>query len=139
MPKSPAYQTLLLMKTLRTLILVDCLNTPFITILNPDQTPAGAIVCPMLEELVLYVKNKEWLRTKGLLAMVKRRFSRGAGLSTIAIVSPEEFVPATVVFELRKYVPLVEYMLGDAIPLWDEIGLEDDPRYIGNWGYESDW
>ena len=137
--ESPAYQTLHLMKTLRTLILAGCLNTPFITVLNPDQTPTRTLVCPALEELVLYVKKKEWLHIKGLLGMAKGRSSSRARLSTIEIVSPHEVVSAKDVLELRNYVSRVEYRLGDTMPQWDEIGHENDRGWKGSWGYESDW
>ena len=137
--KSPAYHTLLLMKTLRTLILTDCLNIPFITVLTPDKTPSGTLVCPVLEELVLYIKKREWFCVNELLGMAKGRSSSGARLSTITIVSPQEIVPAKDVLELRNHALHVEYRLDDVMPEWDEICHKNDQGWEGGWGYESDW
>ena len=130
--KSPPLQTLLLMSALRTLILVDCLNAPFISALDPSKTPSGTLVCPKLEELVLYVKNKDWFCINELLEMAKERSSRGAGLSTITIFSSQEFVPAKVL-KLRDHVSCVEYRLDDVVPGWDEI-----PNDVKDPGYKSD-
>ena len=132
--RSPPLQTLLLMNALCTLILIDCHNVPFISALNPCKTPSGTLVCPKLEELVLYVKNKDWFCINELLEMVKERSSRGAGLSTITIFSSQEFVPAKKVLKLRDHVSCVEYRLDDVVPVWDEI-----PNDIKDPGYESDW
>ena len=132
--KNHPYQTLLLMSALRTLILIDCLNVPFISALNPSQNPSGTLVCPELEELALYIKEKEWFCISELSEMVKERGSRGAGLSTITIFSPQEFVPAKEVLKLRDHVSYVEYRLDDVLPVWDE--TPDDVEYFG---YESDW
>ena len=137
--KSPVYHTLLLMKSLRILILTDCLNIPFISALNPDKTPSKTLVCPVLEELVLYVKKKEWFCIDKLLGMAKGRSSSGARLSTITIVSTQEFMPVENVLELRNHVSRVEYRLDNVMPLWDKIGHEDDQGCEGGWGYESGW
>jgi len=137
--ESSTYRTLLLMNALRTLILADCLNVPFITALNPKKAPSGTLVCPALEEIVLYIKEKERSCIDGLLEMVEGRSSSGTRLSTITIVSPQEFVPAKDVLELRNHVSQVEYRLDDVVPPWDGIGLENDQCCEGSWGYESDW
>jgi hypothetical protein len=101
------------MNALRTLTLTDCLNLPFVFALNPNRTPSKAVVCPELEELVLYIKTRDRFCIDELLEMVKERDSRGAKLSTITIVCPQEFVPAKEVDKLRDHVSSVEYRLDD--------------------------
>jgi len=132
--KSSVYKTLLLMKALRTLVLSNCLNLPFASALNPNQTPSRTVVCPELEELVLYVEKKERFCINELLKMVKERASRGTKLSTITIVSSREFMPANEVLKLRNYVPRVEYRLDNVVPRWDDI-----PNHVDNTGFESGW
>lgn len=132
--KSPPLQTLLLMDALCTLILDDCRNAPFISALDPSKTPSRTLVCPKLEELVLYVKNKDWFCINELLNMAEERSSRGAGLSTITIFSSQEFIPAKKVLKLRDHVSRVEYRLDDVVPVWDEI-----PNDVKDPGYMSDW
>jgi hypothetical protein len=132
--KSPVYQTLRLMNALRTIVLTDCLNLPFASALNPNKTPSGTVVCPDLEELVLYVKKKEWFCINALLGMVQKRASRGTKLSTITIISSQEFVPAEEVLKLRNHVSHVEYRLDNVVPRWDHI-----PDYVDETGFESSW
>ena len=132
--KFPPYQTLLLMNALRTLVLIDCHNIPLIFALNPSRIPSGTLVCPKLEELVLCIRKGEWFCVRELLEMVKERSSRGAGLSTITIFSPQEFVPAREVLKLRDHVPCVEYRLDDVVPALDEIPNDiKGPRCECNW------
>jgi hypothetical protein len=131
--KSPICQTLLLINSLRTLTLTDCLNLPFIFALNPNRIPSKVVVCPELEELVLYIKTRDRLCIDELLEMVKERDSRGAKLSTITIACPQEFVPAREVDKLRGHVTSVEYRLDDVMPRWDYI-----PGSVDVTGYETD-
>jgi hypothetical protein len=90
--KSPVYQTLLLMNTLHTLTLTDCLNLPFVSALNPSQIPSRAVVCIKLKELVLYIRTKDRFCINELLEMTKERASRGAKISSIKIACLQEFV-----------------------------------------------
>jgi len=132
--KSPVYLTLLLLNNLRTLILTNCSDLPFISALTPGQNPSRTVVCPNLEELVLYVNSKDRFCINGLLKMAEDRASRSAKLSTITIVVPQEIVPAKEVLKLRNHVSHVEYRLDDTVPEWDDVpGDTDDP------GCESDW
>jgi len=117
----PPYQTLLLMNALRTLVLIDGHNVPFIAALNPCRIPSGTLVCPKLKDLVLYIKKPEWFCIRELLEMAKERSSRGARLSTIKIFSPQELVPAKEVLKLRDHVSCVKYRLDDVVPVLDEI------------------
>jgi hypothetical protein len=131
--KSPICQTLLLINSLRTLTLTDCLNIPFIFALNPNRIPSKVIICPELEELVLYIKTRDRFCSDELLEMVKERDSRGAKLSIITIACPQEFVPAREVDKLRGHVSSVEYRLDDVMPRWDYI-----PGSVDFTGYETD-
>ena len=132
--QSPVYQTLALMNNIRTLTLVDCLNLPFIFALNPKQDSSRTIVCPELEELVLYIRNKDRFCINELLEMVKERASSGARLSIVTIVGFQVFVPGKEVFKLKNHVSRVEYGLDDSAPEWDAL-----PTDVGGTGYESDW
>ena len=132
--KSTIYQTLLPMKNIRTLTLTHCLNLPFILALNPRQDPSRTVVCPKLEDLVLYITNGAWFCIKELLAMVKERASSGAKLSTITIIGSQEFVSAKEVLKLRDHVSQVEYRLDDVVPEWDAVPSDADDA-----GCESDW
>jgi hypothetical protein len=131
--KSPGYLTFILMNSLRTLILIGCPNLSFILALNPKKNPTGTVVCPELEELVLYIPNKDWFCINPLLETMRERASSGAKLSILMIVGSEEFVPAKEVLKLRNHVSRVEYRLDDVVPGWDVI--PDDV----NSTYESDW
>ena len=127
---SSVYQTLFLMNALRTLILIDCLNAPFISALNPSRT-SGTLVCPVLEELVLYVEKEEWFCVDELLGMVKERNSRGARLSTITIVSSPELMLTKKVLKLRDHVSRVEYKLDDVARIRKSV--------LDDFDHESDW
>jgi len=71
--KSPVYLTLLPMNSLRTLTLRVCLVVPFVRALDPEQNPYRAVLCPRLEELVLYITDEDLLSVSGLLEMAKQR------------------------------------------------------------------
>ena len=132
---SGAYQTLHLMNNLRTLVLTDCLNHSFIFALNPDRNASNMVVCPELEEVVLHIREqREGSCIDGLLEMAKERASRGAKLSTVVIVCPREYIPVEKVFDLRSYVPYVDYRLDDTTPRWDILpGEADEASYDGDW------
>ena len=132
--KSATYRTLFLMKALRALTLTDCFNATFVSALNPSQNLSGTLLCPELEELILYIKKKEQLCIKELLEMTKERDSKGARLSTIKIVSAEAFVSAKKVLKLRDRVTRVEYRLDDIVPAWD-----DDLDRIPHFEDDNDW
>jgi hypothetical protein len=101
------------MNALRTLTLSDCLGLPFIPALNPNRIPYKAVVCPKLDEFVLYISTRDQLCINELLGMAKERRSRGAKLMAIRVVCPQEFVLAKEVLKLRGHVTSVEYRLDD--------------------------
>ena len=121
----PVFQTLSAMTNLRTLVLTECDNLPFILALNPDKNSSKLVLCPNLEELVLYVESQEWFRIKYLLGMTKERASRGVKLSSITIVGLGELAPVEGIFKLREHVTRVDYRVDDAPPDWDELPSDD--------------
>lgn len=132
--KHPVYETFFFMSNLQTLTLTNCFNLPFILALNPKQTPSRTVTCPELEEIFLYVEEKDWFCFSELLEMARERASRGAKLSVITIVSPQELLPAKEVFKLRAHVSYVEYRLDDTMPGWDTLPDDaDDTSYASDW------
>ena len=120
--ESAAYQLLLPMKDLRTLTLMNCTNLSFILALNPNHNTSNEVLCPKLEELVLYiqVRRGESLADE-LLEMAKARASRGARLSAIVIVCWWGFtVPG-----LENYTARLEYSDVET-PSWDSVPSEAD-------------
>ena len=128
------YQTLLPMNDIRTLMLIDCAHPCFITGLNPNRNTSNTMVCPKLEELVMYVQeslNESYIGE--LVDMAKERASTGAKLSTFVVDCPREPGLAHEAFVLKRYVPRAEHRLdghpldwgpilrkvGDTIPGWD--------------------
>ena len=104
------------MKGLRTLTLIQCNNLPFILALNPGQNPSNHALCPELQEIVLYVEERESFNISELMAMAKERASRGAEILSITIVGLGELVPGREVFKLREYVANVDYKVGENPP-----------------------
>ena len=115
------------MGDLRTLTLIRCNNLSFIHALNPERNKSDTVLCPDLQELVLYVKKRDWYYLAELVEMASERDERYAKLSSITIVSLDEMCPRKEVFKLRKFVSRVEYKLDDVSPDWDTIpGNESD-------------
>ena len=119
--ESPVFQTLSSMNSLRALTLTKCDNLPFILALNPEENPSKLILCPNLEELILYVELQDQLHIKRLISMAKNRASGGAKLSSVMIVGLDELTPGRKVFKLGKYVTDVKCRVDDASPTWDHI------------------
>lgn len=117
-----SYQLLDTMKAVRILTLSQCTNLPFISALDPDKCPDQTVLCPELEEIVLYINDPKEVHINQLLKMAKMRASRRAKLSavTITVVNgvttrPEE------VFQLREHVSRVEYRMDVTLPQWDAL------------------
>ena len=115
----PGFQTLSAMTNLHTLVLTECDNLPFILALNPDKNSSKLVLCPGLEELVLYVESQDQFQIRCLLRTTKERASRGMKLSSITIAGLGELVPAEGVFKLGEYVTRVAYRVDDVLPDWD--------------------
>ena len=108
--KSAAYQMLLLMNGLRTLVLVNCLNLPLAFALNPGCNTSNTVVCPKLEKLFLCDPDQEEeFCIDELLEMAKARAAGGAKLSTIVIICPLELISAEKVSNLRDYASHAEH------------------------------
>ena len=124
--ESASYLIFLRMKALRTLTLIQCNNLPFILALNPDQNPLKHIICPKLEEVVLYVEKRESFNISALITMAKERASRRKKLPSITIISLGELVPGREVFKLGEYVTSVVYRVMEEPPAWDSIPEDGD-------------
>jgi len=118
------YRTFHSMKNLRTLTLSRCNNLEFVLALNPSKNPSKTILCPKLEEIILYIERPDQFHVDELLSMAKERASGGVKLPTITIVSTEALAPTKEVFQLRKHVSRVEYKFDDAPPEWDTLPNE---------------
>ena len=118
--RTVAYQTLLRMENLRTPTLACCTNRPFILALNPGQNTSNTVVCPELEELILFVlRDEDELCVDELLEMVEGRSSRGAKLPTIVIVNWEGRVSPKEALRLGGCASHVEYKLFHTTPIWN--------------------
>ena len=104
-----AYQTLLLLASLRTLAFSHRQSLyGFIDALRPSASSSEVAACPKLEELVLaFHINEGMFDMKDVIEMAAARASRGVGLKSIRIVSNDK-VMRTDVLELKKYVLHVE-------------------------------
>jgi len=119
--KCPVFRTLSSMNNLHTLVLTKCNNLPFILALNPNEAPSNVVLCPNLEELVLYIKSQDQFRIKRLISMAKGRASRDVKLSSITIVGVGELAPGKEVFKLREHIERVHYWVDDEPPDWDDL------------------
>ena len=117
--KSSLYRTFHCMEDLRTLMLIRCDNLPFIHTLNPDKNPDKIVLCPRLEEIIIYIGGWDPLHVDELVNMAKERALRGAKLSAVTVVSIDAVVPKEEVFQLRKYASRVEYKFDNVVPKWD--------------------
>jgi len=59
----------------------ECKYPPFIDILDPDKNPFKIVLCPKLEEIVVYVNHLDQSRINELLNLAEGPASRGAKLS----------------------------------------------------------
>ena len=119
----PIFKTLSSMNDLRTFVLVCSDYLPFILALDPEQNPSNLILCPSMEELVLYIVwYSDNLHPKYLTTMAKNRASRGAKLSSIMITILGGYSIEKDLSKLREHVTHVEHRTIDSgPPPWDEI------------------
>ena len=104
----PVYRALLPMKVLHTLKIDRCDDPDiYIHALDPSMSSSGAVVCPVLEELVIV--HEVVFDIKIVVAMAAARASRGAKLKSVKIVSWYKTVCSQPnVLELKKHVLHVE-------------------------------
>lgn len=116
-------QTLLPMRSIRTLVVSRCTNrslSTFMEVLTPNKTQLVGVVCPLLERLVLMVSNDNF-DIRSVLKMVAGRASRGIKLKSLVIVGDwvrDSEGGLLDVSELGKYVSKVEY--SSKIPVDDD-------------------
>ena len=122
------YQLLYPMNNLRTLTLIESNSLPFILALDPDENSNEIVLCPKLEEIVLYIKPPFKFHVNELLRMAKKRTSRDARLSAIMIVSAYKLAPSMELSGLRKHVSRVERMFDDVPPAWDTLPGNNPPE-----------
>ena len=126
----PVFQTLSSIKNLRTLVLSECNNQPFILALNPEKNASGLVLCPHLQELTLYTSPlRHHPYTRRLITMAKNRASRGAKLSLLTIVDLGELGLRDEVFELREDVMHLDYRIGSEPPRWDVLHGKDGSTF----------
>jgi len=119
--ESSLYYTLNRMSNLRTLTLVRCNNLHFILALDPAQNPLGRVLCPKLEELVLYVEARKLFNITELMNMARERALKKAKLPSITIIGLGELAPGKEAFKLREHVTRVEYRVEEEPPMWHAI------------------
>ena len=132
--KSPIFRSLFQMNDLRTLTLIECNNLSFIYSLNPEKNESDSVLCPNLEEVVIYFKKRDWFCLEELMEMALERDERRMKLQSVTIVSIDEMCSKKEVFKLRRYVSHVEYKLDVVSPEWDAISGDEDSS-----SDESDW
>ena len=121
----PVFQALSSTNNLRTLTLIECKNQPFISALDPEKNASKSVLCPKLEEIILYAGS--WYFIKTLISMAKGRASRGAKLSSIMLMGLGSSAPGKGVSELRDHVMCVGYMDSDIeVPEWDYLSDESE-------------
>jgi len=120
---SHIFHTLRLMNNLRTLALNEVDNNPFIHALNPEENESRTVLCPELEELVIYIKTQHYLNTDHLSETVQKRAMISSKLSSITIIDLSEGYQThkQAILALRKYVSRVEYKLEMSPPDWDAV------------------
>ena len=129
---SPIFQRLSSMKALRILILIKCDSPPFLCASNPEEnTQSTSVLCPNLEELVLYIEFQDDLRIEHLISMAKNRASAGAMLSSITIVGLDGLTPGMQAPELEEHVTRVMYRVDEVPPAWDHVPGESGDRARG--------
>lgn len=121
------FRTISYMNKLRTLVLNSCHNRSFVLALNPGENSHRNVLCPDLEELILYIRSQDQFNVGHLLTMAKGRALRGVKLASITIVGPSGLEPAEGLFNLREHVTCVDYKVDDVLhgwisPQWGQVG-----------------
>lgn len=117
------FQALSSANNLRTLVFSDCDCLPFILALNPKRNRSNLVLCPNIEELILFVTCWDLTRARALFNMAKNRASSGAKLSSITFIDLDGAGKREVVTKLEKHVTQVEFRAnvdGDT-PVWDRV------------------
>lgn len=118
--ESPIVQTLSSANSLRTLILIDCYELPFILALG-QPSPSNLLPCSNLERLVLYFRHLSPGDVGYLMTMAKNRASMGAKLQSIAVFHLRGHGIGREVSTLGEHVTHVEYRVISELPAWNEV------------------
>ena len=119
-PHCAILQTLSFMNQLRTLVLIDCKEEPFIHSLDPENHPS--VPCFNMEKIILYLRRWDTFDVEHLTRMAKNRASRGAKLSLITIVSRNKLPLEREVERLREHVTRVVCRIDErGPPAWDDL------------------
>jgi hypothetical protein len=111
------------MNDLRTLFLNESHNLPFFLALNPDEDPSRRVLCPRLENLILYIEELELLCIGEFVSMAKARALNGAKLLSVTVVGENGLV-LDEVFQLREHVGNVKCVSVGHLLRWDTIPAE---------------
>ena len=130
----PIFQTLSSANKLRTLILTDSDYLRFTRALDPEQNTSNLVLCPTMEEFVLYSESLPPFGIYSLIVMARNRALRGAKLSSITFINLGGRKQRDEVLKLREYVTHVEYTVGGARPAWDDVPCERVVTRVGNRG-----
>ena len=133
--ESSVLQLLPLTNDLRILTLIRVDYRRFVRALNPKKNETCTVLCPQLEELVLYFESWDQANAKELVEMASERAKKEhSKLSSIKIVGLGGYHPGEEVSSLKEYVSRVECTSEDSLPGWDTIF-----GGVGGSGYDSDW
>ena len=114
MPAVRAFESL---PNLQTVLMVHCDNT---VLLRALRNPTRHLLVPKLRTLKLYLDSQRAISGEGLMELVKYRVSNGARLEELSILSPEVVVPVPEIMALKPHVGVVEYMMDDSIPSFED-------------------
>ena len=124
---SGPYHLLFQMPNLRTLTLTRCNNQPFTLALDPSQNPSNRVLCPKLEEIILYVQELHSFDVEELKSMVGGRTSVGVKLPRITVIGLGKRIPREMMSKLKEYVTDLWYGVEENSPRWDAVpGDEGD-------------
>ena len=132
---SLVFHTLLPMNDLRILALTKVCDLPFIQALNPEENQSHTLLCPVLEDLVIYVTSQDYVHLERLKNMARNRAVRFSKLSSITIIDLSEGQQhhSHAIFSLKEYVWRVECKLEASPPNWDAVfGDRGDDEYDMN-------
>ena len=118
---SSLHHILQITKGLRTLLLNQCNNLPFIFALDPSKNTSKHVLCSKLKNLVVYNDYQEPFNIPDLVNMAKERASNGAKLYSITLVIRGELLYEEDVLKLKEHVVHVECRPWESEPEWDSI------------------
>ena len=113
------FRSLSSMNDLRTFVLSNCNNQPFLIALNPERNPSKLVPCPNLKEIIFY--GTRWCHTHSLVNTTKERALRGTKVSTVMMIGYGATVLEEEVLEIGEHVTHVECRANGSIPPWNYV------------------